>query len=601
MTSRRIRLTGDVLPTTAHDRAGRGSGAMENASDVVGMADRLRRLQEDLRRCEARLAAVVAASSDAIVSIDARQRITLFNEAAEQMFGYSKAEAIGAPLDLLLPPRFRASHREQVRRFAEGTESARKMGEEGIVFGRRSNGQEFPVDAAIVKLEIDGAGAMTVTLRDMTEQTRGEAEQRFLADVGAVLASTLDYEETLDNVARLAVRDLADVCIIDVVDEDGRIRRRKVMSRDPGQGWLCDVLTQAATEKSPAELVRSVLDTRRSVTVASVSADTIAALSHNPRRQRALRTAGLTSIVSVPLQAHGALVGAITLMSGSSSHVYDQSDLRVAEELAQRAALSIANARLFREAQRAVRTRDDVLAIVSHDLRNPVTTIGLLAHVLRQSDPVEIGRLAELAESIERSVEDMHLLLDDLLDFARIHSATFSVETHSGQLHRVITPIIDRLRVLAEAKRQSITVDVPADLPEVAVDMRRIGQVISNLVGNAVKFTREGGSIRVLARLHPHGQAVTVSVADSGEGIPAEYLARIFDRFWQAPRAHHLGSGLGLAIAKGIVEAHGGTIWAESVLGKGSTFSFTLPVADVDRQAAESLTMAAGDSERRSR
>ena len=589
-----------VLIRETSSGAALGIGALvRDISDAKRSAGRLRQSQEELCRSEARLAGIVAASPDAIVSIDDLQQITLFNEGAEQMFGYAKAEALGAPLDLLLPVRFRASHREQVRRFAEGEESARKMGEEGVVFGRRSNGQEFPVDAAIVKLDIDGAGGMTVTLRDITEQTRVETEHRFLADVGAVLASTLDYEETLGNVARLSVRDLADVCIIDVVDEEGRIRRRKVMSRDPGQAWLCDLFTQAASERRAPELMRSVLDTRRPVIAVHVSADTIAALSHSSRRQRALRSAGLTSIVGVPLLAHGTLVGAITLMSCSPAREYDDRDLRVAEELAQRAALSIANARLFREAQRALRIRDDVLAIVSHDLRNPVTTIGLLAHVLRQAEGIGAGRLAELADSIEQSVDDMHLMIDDLLDFAKIHSSTFSVDTHADQLHRVITPTVDRLRVLAEAKHQRVDVDVPVDLPEVAIDPRRIGQVISNLVGNAVKFTPERGTIRVSARLHEQEHSVTVSVADTGEGIPAEYLDRIFDRFWQGPQTRHLGSGLGLAIAKGIVEAHGGTIRAESVLGKGSSFSFTLPVADLDRHASESVTVASGAPDRR--
>jgi PAS domain S-box-containing protein len=588
----------DSRGTTSDGRSDVGSVIEAPLDRVVG-AGRLRQSEESPRRAEARPGAVVPAPPDAIVSIDAHQRVTAFNEAAERIFGYSKVEVIGAPLDLLLPHRVRGAHGGQGGQLDEEDELAGEMGERGVVFGRRSNGQEFPVDAAIVKLDIDGAGGMTVTLRDVTEQTRVETEQRFLADVGAVLASTLDYEETLGNVARLAVRDRADVCCIDVVDDDRRIRRRKAMSRDPGKAWLCDVLTQAAAERRPGELIEAVLETRRPVIVARVSADTIAALSRNARRQRALRSAGLTSIVSVPLLAHGSLVGAITLMSCSASHVYDDGDLRVAEELAQRAALSIANARLFREAQRALRIRDDVLAIVSHDLRNPVTTIGLLAHVLRQSGPIDAGRLAELADSIEQSVEDMHLLIDDLLDFARIHSATFSIETHADQLHRVITPIVDRLRVLADAKGQTVGVDVPMDLPEVAVDVRRIGQVISNLVGNAVKFTPEGGRIRVAARLHEQEHSVTVSVTDTGEGIPAEYLGRIFDRFWQAPRTEHLGSGLGLSIAKGIVEAHGGTIWAESELGKGSSFSFTLPVADVDRHASEPVPLASAATARR--
>jgi signal transduction histidine kinase len=417
---------------------------------------------------------------------------------------------------------------------------------------------------------------MTAVVRDITEETRVATEQRFLADVGAALASTLDYQETLRNIARLAVRDLADVCVVDVVEEDGRMRRLQVMTRDTRRPWLCDVLREAALERAPADLIQSVLDTRRPIVVGHVSMDTIARLSHDQARQRALRSAGLASLVAVPLLAHGTLLGVITLMSHVGTSAQHTPDVKVAAELAQRAALAIANARLFRESQRAVKVRDDVLAIVSHDLRSPVTTIGLLADVLRQSDRGS-GRLGDLAERIQRSVEDMHLLIDDLLDFARIHSATFSVEMQAHPLDRVMLPAIERLRLLAEAKHQTITVDVPASLPAVDVDVRRIRQVIANLVGNAVKFTPDGGSIRVGAR--QHDGTVTVEVIDDGAGIPAEHLPRIFDRFWQAPGARQLGSGLGLSIAKGIVDAHGGTIGVASELGKGTTFSFTLRVA----------------------
>jgi signal transduction histidine kinase len=215
-----------------------------------------------------------------------------------------------------------------------------------------------------------------------------------------------------------------------------------------------------------------------------------------------------------------------------------------------------------------------------------VITIELVAHRLRQFERVDVKGLGGLADRIQRSVEDMHLLIDDLLDLARIHSGKFSVETHAEPLPGVVLPTIERLRVLADAKRQTIQVDLPSTLPAVRVDARRIQQVISNLVGNAVKFTPEGGTIRISAR--QHDGTVTVSVTDTGVGIPAEHLSRIFDRFWQAPQMQHRGSsGLGLSIAKRIVEAHGGTIRAESQLGKGSSFSFTLSVAGVERRTRD--------------
>jgi PAS domain S-box-containing protein len=532
---------------------------------------------------EALLAGIVAACPDAILAVDAQQRITLFNRSAERVFGYTSAEAIGSPLSLLVPSRFRDMYREDVEHFAHGHGVNRPRRAAASAVARRKNGDEFPVEAAIATIEVDGAPVVTVVVRDISEHVRVETEQRFLADVGATLAATLDYEETLANIARLAVRDLADVCVVDVVEDDGRVRRVEVMGRAPRRGWLCELLRDAGLERDPPELVRTVLDTRRPLIVAPVSTETFARLSHDAGRQRALRSAGLTSIVVVPLLTHGTLLGAVTLIVCGGSR--RPPAVHITEALAQRAALSMANARLLRETQRALKVRDDVLAIVSHDLRNPVATIGLLADLLRQADPATPARLAEFADDIQRSVEDMHLLIDDLLDFARIHSATFSVESHPYRLDAVVMPVIDRLRLLAGARHQTIDVDIPGDLPDVEVDVRRVRQVIANLVGNAIKFTGDGGAIRIEAR--PQGDLVTISVTDTGVGIAPEHLSRIFERFWQLPRTEHRGTGLGLSIAKGIVEAHGGAISAESVPGRGSTFTFTLHVADTRSTTAD--------------
>jgi signal transduction histidine kinase len=332
--------------------------------------------------------------------------------------------------------------------------------------------------------------------------------------------------------------------------------------------------------KTPIErnrLLGSILKNKRSFLVERVTPDMVAALADTEEQRRALRAATPRSLVSVPLLARGTQLGVIVLVSSSSSRIYGAADLRLAEELARRAALSVENARLFAEAQRAVAMRDDVLTIVSHDLRTPVVTIGVVAHLLHQRERLDPAELKGFAGSMERSVAEMHLLIDDLLDFARIQSGKFSIQTHAENLNQVVTTVIENLKVLADAKRQLLTVDVSARLPEVEIDARRIGQVISNLLGNAIKFTREGGLIHLTAR--QDGDEIVVSVTDTGAGIPPEQLSDVFGRSWQAQKARHTKNGLGLSIAKGIVEAHGGTIWAESKLGKGSAFSFTLPAA----------------------
>jgi PAS domain S-box-containing protein len=537
------------------------------------------RVEDELRLSEAKSAGILSISSDAIISIDEDQRITLFNEGAETIFGYSQAEAIGAPLDILLPDRFRAIHRQHVQGFMTGREYARRMGaRRSQIIGRRKSGEEFPMDAAISKLDVGGKRIMTVEVRDITEQRRTETEQRFLAEVGSVLTSTLDYEDTLTNILQLTVRDLADFCSFDAVEPDGSIHRLKVMSRDASKGWVCDWLMRVPLRRGYG-FIRSVIERKRPVLLDHLRSEAASRSPVDAEDIRTLRDAGFQSVLAVPLLARGKLTGVITLISSSPFRTYGPSDVRLAEELAHRAAFSIENARLFGEAQRAVKTRENVLAIVSHDLMGPVTTIGLAAHLLDKFDRMEGSKIRHLAGTIQRGADRMQVLISDLLDIAKLQSGTFAIKRSSHNLTHVATAVIDGLKLIAEAKRQTIETDLPSGLPLVAVDAQRIGQVLSNLMGNAIKFTPEGGKIRVSAC--QQGNEVIVSVTDTGPGIPSEHLTKIFDWFWQAQGSKRTGSGLGLSIAKGIVEAHGGKIWAESELGKGTSFAFTLsPAAD---------------------
>ena len=218
------------------------------------------------------------------------------------------------------------------------------------------------------------------------------------------------------------------------------------------------------------------------------------------------------------------------------------------------------------------------LAIVSHDVRGPVVVLDLESRLLRREGAVDEARATAFVELVQRSVVEMNELIDDLLDVARVQRGTLSIETKRASLIDVVQPVLDRMRVLVEVKRQTLEVNVPADLPAIPVDSPRIRQVMSNLLGNAVKFTPEGGAIRVSAART--GRWVTISVADSGHGIPPEHVAHVFDWMWQVPGTSRIGAGLGLAIAKAIIEAHGGTISVESEPGKGSLFSFSLPSAD---------------------
>jgi PAS domain S-box-containing protein len=558
----------------ARDERGRPTRMVGTELDITAR----KRAEDDLRLAEASSSGILSISADAIISIDADQRITMFNEGAERIFGRAKAEAIGAPLDTLIPERLRAVHRRHVERFAAGKEGARRMGERGApIFGLRKNGDEFPADAAISKLAVGGTTILTVTLRDISEQKRIEDEQRFLADVGPVLATTLEYEETLSRIARLAVRDLADLCVVDIVEQHGEARRVEVASRDPSQQWVCDALRQGAVAGGRPRLLRSALETKTAILLADVSQDVIASWAENDNQLRALRAAAPKSVIAVPLLARAGAVGAIALVSSTSSRRYGAADLRLAEELAYRASLSIENARLYRAAMRAIRERDDVQGIVAHDLRNPLGSILMQAALLRRRASGQDPRLQKPAEIIERAATRMNRLINDLVDVTSMEAGHLAIERDRVPTAQTLAEAIEAQRALASAASLELRPELPPDLPDVWGDRDRLLQVFENLIGNALKFTEPGGRITVGAA--PRGDAVVFWVADTGAGIAAEDVPRVFDRFWQARKVGKRGAGLGLPIVKGIVEAHGGHIWVDSAPGRGSSFLFTIPTA----------------------
>jgi signal transduction histidine kinase len=312
--------------------------------------------------------------------------------------------------------------------------------------------------------------------------------------------------------------------------------------------------------------------------VREVDPDVIRASALNETHFQILQEVAPRSLMSVPLIVSGKVLGALTLVSSESGRQYGDDDLALAEELARRAALAVDNARLFHEAQQATRARDEMLAIVAHDLRNPLNTVTMSCALLLDtaSDgnrPMEQKQLTIMRRATER----MNRLIYDLLDVKRIEQGRLAVEPRPEGMSAMIRDAIDMLRPLADAQGLALDSEIPDDLPRVLVDPPRIQQVLSNLVGNAIKFTPRGG--RITLRAEAHMAEVRLAVIDTGPGIAPDQLPHVFGRFWQARTGDMRGIGLGLAIARGIVEAHHGRIWVESRLGEGSAFYFTVPVA----------------------
>jgi signal transduction histidine kinase/CheY-like chemotaxis protein len=275
----------------------------------------------------------------------------------------------------------------------------------------------------------------------------------------------------------------------------------------------------------------------------------------------------------------GRKLGTLQLWDKKDGQEFDEADSAILTQLAQLAAVALENARLFRAAQDATRARDDLVAIVSHDLRNPVHTINMAASFLLEIAPANDRRVQarRQLEVIQRSAVRANRLIKDLLDVAKIQAGGLAVDPVAVEVKSLVTEAMESAPPLSAAAQLRVSCDVSENMPSVASDRERVLQVFANLIGNAIKFTPKGGEVRILTSLD-NGE-VRFTIADSGPGIPPEHLNHVFDRYWQAKSTAKLGTGLGLSIAKGIVEAHGGRIWVESPPGSGAQFNFTLPLA----------------------
>ena len=278
------------------------------------------------------------------------------------------------------------------------------------------------------------------------------------------------------------------------------------------------------------------------------------------------------SVIAVPLMAGERLLGAIALGACKGSLDHGEADVRLAEELAWRVATALENARLYRAANDAAKARDEVLAIVAHDLRNPLSTIVLQAAALRCQSPSRAA-VETTAATIERAATRMMRLIEDLLDIGCIEAGRLSMQPARVEVRTFLIDFVESQRHLARAASIDLRLQAPTDMATVLADRHRLSQVFENLVGNALQFTGSGGQVTVAAQVREAD--VLFSVRDSGSGIPPEHLPHVFDRFWQARRVERQGAGLGLSIAKAIVEMHGGRIWVESTPGEGSCFLFT--------------------------
>ena len=435
----------------------------------------------------------------------------------------------------------------------------------------------------LVKGQVDGR-LLARAMRYASERKRVERRFALLAEAGKILASSLELEGTLKSVARLAVASFADWCIVYVRDDDGQLRRQATAHVDPAREPLLQRLQPLPMDPSRPHPVFAALRSGSGQLLAEVDDATRAALAQNAEHRAIIQALDMRSVVVAPMTAHERTLGAIGFFR-SRPNPYDADDLELAEELARRTAVALANARLYQQAQAATRARDEVLSVVSHDLGNSLSAMNVHARLLERYVQRTGGReeITERTQAIRSLVDQMHRLRQDLLDVASLEAGRLAVEPAPEDVLTLARETLDVLREIAAEKALRLVCEVAPGTPPVHADRGRLLQVLGNLLGNAVKFTPASGTITLSAA--PAGGEVRFSVADTGAGIEPEHLPHVFDRFWQARHARRAGAGLGLAIARGIVEAHGGRIWVESQPGRGATFHFTVPAAPLPARA----------------
>jgi two-component system CheB/CheR fusion protein len=424
------------------------------------------------------------------------------------------------------------------------------------------------VDGAIVAV-LD----INVLKRSVLVAEEATRAANMLSEASALLASSLDYETTLESLTRLSTAAFADWCAVDLVNDDGTIRHLTVSHANP---VLRDLALQfqevAFQEPEHAPGAPQALLLRKSVLLTDLAETTVTGLAPEARIMQLIGALGVRSLISVPLIVRDKVLGTTTF--SSSRRRYDELDLQLAEELSQRAAVAIDTAMLFREAEGANRYKDAFLGTVAHELRTPLTTIIGWVQLARSNPEM----FADALVRVDESAGLLRVFIEDLLDIARIREKKLKIDMADVDLAAVVRSAAEMTAISAGARGLQIRLHLALDPAPIRGDRVRLLQVVWNLLSNAIKFTPSGGQIDI--SLQHDGGAAVLSVTDTGAGISPEFAPHVFELYRQAESSTRTpGLGIGLSIVAQIVQMHGGIVQVRSEgLGHGSTFTISLPM-----------------------
>lgn len=532
-------------------------------------------LEALLARSEARFRDVIERNADAIVVVGRDGTVRFANPAAESLFGKPRQALIGSPFGFPL------------------------VTDETTELDLPRNGQPARiVEMRVVESEWEGRTAYLASLRDVTERREAEesarhlireqaarsaaeaaaARLRFLADSGTVLSSSLDYRETLAALVRLSVSELADWAVAYVVDREGAVGRLETAHRELQREEALRRLRDQPIDPDSGHPVLEVLRTRQPLLERAADPGRMETLARAPELVAAIRELGVASYILVPMVARGRAVGALELVRSDPERRFGEDDLTLATDLARRAALGVDNARLYREAQEANRAKSEVLAVISHDLRTPLSSIIGYAELLSMGvpDPLSDGSLHHV-ERIRTATHHLLYLIEELLAFAKLDAGREELQLRDIRAELVVREVAEVIEPLAAERGLDLHVEVAEDVGSLRTDPGKLRQTLVNLAGNAVKFTDPGGRVRLEAE--PVDGSVRFTVQDTGRGIAPEHLEQIFQPFWQVPSDGDSpgGTGLGLSVVRRLASLLGGQVSVQSTPGTGSEFVVTIP------------------------
>jgi PAS domain S-box-containing protein len=516
-----------------------------------------------------------------IVVVDNNLKVLAWNKKAEELFGKDERDVLGTPILSFFS-------KDEQKRFIDfiSQNNISQTRTKQVFHREKQKGEQQVLEVNATYLNHGTPNYPTLIIfEDVTAKVEEERKRKlaednllYLAEASKILSSSLDYRKTLSNIAKAAVPRIADWCAIDLVKNNGGLEQVTVVHRDPAKvKWAKELRKADPPDMNASQGLPKVIKTGEAELYPVISDELLVKVAKSQKHLQLLRSIGFTSAMIVPLCNEGKCIGAITFVTTETSRNYNKSDLAMAEELANRASLALDNAGLYKASQDAVTLRDNFISVASHELRTPVTSVKIFTQVLQKhseqiGDEKAIKHLVKMDRQLNKLIE----LIYNLLNVSKIQAGRMEFAEKPFDFDASVKEIVD---VLQEGVTKHQLIIKGATKKIVYGDEERIGQVISNLISNAIKYSPKAD--KVIIHLASDDNKITVCVEDFGIGLAKEHLGKIFERFYRVfdtTDKTFPGLGIGLYISAEIIRRHHGKLWVESDTGKGSKFSFSLPL-----------------------